>query len=78
MMSCVDAEEARTAVRQARQRHEQAEQAAIQEREHFHEVIAKVLAGESPIRVSELEDLTGYRREHLRRIARSAGVPPRR
>ncbi|WP_345368266.1 hypothetical protein [Saccharopolyspora cebuensis] len=74
----MDAEQARDEIRHARQQLTEAEDAAAQAREDFHSLIAEVMRDRALPRDSELVDLTGYRREHLRRIARAAGVPPRR
>lgn len=76
-MSAVDAEEARAAVRQQRQAVDAAEAAAAQARQQFHELLA-VLQGQRILTQSELVDLSGYKREHLRRIARSAGIQSQR
>lgn len=69
----MDDAEARENLQQARHVYEDALAAEKRAREQFHATIAEVQRDTS-LRMAELVTLTGYNREHLRRIARSAGV----
>lgn len=71
------AEQARARVRAARRAAEDAETQAAKARQAYHQVLADEQKAKT-LPQSELIDLSGYAREHLRRIARAAGVPPAR
>ncbi|MEV4649024.1 hypothetical protein [Saccharopolyspora sp. NPDC049357] len=67
-------EQARAEVRAAREAADAAADAAQQALLRYHHVLAEAQR-QKILKQSELVDLTGYGREHLRRIARAAGVP---
>ncbi|MFC7344967.1 hypothetical protein [Saccharopolyspora griseoalba] len=71
------AEQARARVRKARRAAEDAEAQAVHARQAYHQVLAKEQEAKT-LPQSELIELSGYAREHLRRIARAAGVPSSR
>lgn len=60
-------------IRQLRQKRERAQRAAEQATDEYHAGIAEMLRTKQ-LRVTDLVELSGYTREHIRRIARERGV----
>lgn len=73
----MDDDQARQDIIRARDDMDEARDAAEQARQRLHKAIADAQRDQT-LRVRELVELTGYDREHIRRIARSAGVPSSR
>lgn len=62
-------------LREATRRYRRAEAAMVQRREELHTaVISALMSGERP---RDVVEMTGLTTEHVRRLAREHGVPPR-
>lgn len=69
----MDDAQARQDIEQAQRAYNDAQATADRARERLHEAIAEAQRS-NVLRVRDLVELTGYGREHVRRIARTAGV----